>query len=270
LVGVVTMGSALVTLPTASAAPSTDAAAPIAHSQVVSEVPVGWTPQVKDGRVLSIAQVGTSMVVAGTFTRVSAASGGGLVDRQGVFAFNASSGAINASFAPAVNGAINAVFPGPTPGTVFIAGSFSVVNGVQANKVALLEVSTGATVGTFRAPGINGAVQDLVKLGNRLYVAGSFTSVANTVHKGLVTLNASTGALDPFMGVNVSVNHNWTEGSTGARAAVGVNALAVSPDGQRLAAIGNFKDVDGLVRDQAVLLDLSGATDRTRARCATP
>lgn len=260
VVGALTVGSAVVTVPLALAAPSTDAAVPVVHDRVVSEVPVSWTPQVKDGRVLSIAQVGGSMVVAGTFTQVSAANGSGQVGRQGVFAFSASNGAITAGFNPTVDGAINAVFPGPTADTVYIAGTFKTVNSVPANKVALLNVDTGAMVTTFTTPRINGAVQDVVKLGNRLFLGGAFTTVAGVAHQGLATVNASTGAVDPYMGVDVSVNHNWVEGSTGARGAVGVKALAIAPDGKRLVAIGNFKDVDGLVRDQVVLIDLGASS----------
>jgi WD40 repeat protein len=255
-----TVGSAVVSVPSGLAAPSTDAAIAVTHDRVVSEVPASWTPQVKDGRVLSIAQVGTSMVAAGTFTQVSAANGSGLVGRQGVFAFNATTGAITGAFNPTVDGAINVVFPGPSAGTVYVAGTFRTVNGVASDKVALLDVSTGAVVTSFKAPGINGAVQDLVKLGNRLYLGGAFTTVNGFEHKGLATLNATTGARDPFMGVDVSVNHNWTEGSTGARGAVGVKALAIAPSGQRLVAIGNFKQADGLIRDQAVMVELGAAT----------
>jgi hypothetical protein len=210
------------------------------HDRLVSDVPASRTPQVKDGRVVSIAQVGDSIVVGGTFTQVSAANGSGLVGRQGVFAFNAETGLITEAFNPTVDGSVNAVFPGPTPGTVYVAGAVRTINGVST-KVALLDVNTGATVTSFKAPAMNGSVEDIVKLGDRLFLGGNFTTVAGAAHQGLATLNASTGVRDPFMGVNVSVNHNWTEGSTGARGAVGVKALAVTPNGQRLVAIGNFK-----------------------------
>src|SRR3712207_9493094 len=33
---------------------------------------------------------------------------------------------------------------------------------------------------------------------------------SGVAHGGLATLNATTGALDAYMGVDVAVNHNWT------------------------------------------------------------
>lgn len=234
------------------------------HDRVVSEEPASWTPQIRNGKVRALAQTGNTLVAGGTFTEVSSWSGNGVAARTNIVAFNATTGAINTAFNPSITGQVEALAPGPTNDTVVIAGAFTQVNGV-AGKVFLLNVNTGQIVTTFKAPGMNGAPQDLVKAGNRLFVGGNFTSVGNTPHGGFATLNATTGALDPFMDITVTEHHNYTGATGEAIAPVGVRALDISPDGRWLVAIGNFKKVDGLDRDQIVMLDLAGETAEVRA-----
>lgn len=230
-----------------------------AHDRVVSPVPASWTPQVKDGKVRAITQVGNIMVVGGGFTRVSNSGGGGLVNRQNIVAFNATTGAIVSAFNPTISGQVATLAPGPTSNTVYIGGAFSSVNGV-AGKVFLLNVTNGQTVATFKAPNMNGAVNNVVRAGNRLFVAGNFTSVANTPRGGLATLDATTGVMDTFLTVSLKVNHNYTGQPGEAAGAVGARSMDISPDGRWLVVGGNFKKADGLDRDQVVMIDLAGAT----------
>lgn len=237
-------------------------AAPVTHGSIPTAVPSDRTPQVLDQRVIDLEQVGNRIVVAGSFTQVrdAAANGGAAFAQPSVFAFDATTGRIDRAFAPAVNGVVNAVLAGPN-GTVYLGGSFSTVNGTTARNLVQVSVATGARVGAFAPSGINGAVFDLASSGSRLFVAGTFTSVAGAPHGGLAAVAATTGAVDEYLGVDVTENHNWTQGSQGARGAVGVRDLAVSPDGSRLIAIGNFQRADGLLRDQvvSVLLQPGGA-----------
>ena len=78
------------------------------------------------------------------------------------------------------------------------------------------------------------------------------------------------------MNVQLTENHNWTEGSNGARGAVGARAISVHPSGSKLVVIGNFRKADGEVRRQAALINLTGGaatvapdwrTDRYQDRC---
>ena len=95
------------------------------HDRVVSTIPVNWTPQIRDGHVIDTAQVGDTMIVGGSFTRVSPSSGTPELNRTSVVAFSAVNGAINTSFAPSVGGGqVRTVEPGPTPDTVYLGGSF--------------------------------------------------------------------------------------------------------------------------------------------------
>src|SRR4051812_19321054 len=79
-------------------------------SAIVSETPKGGTPHIMDGAVLAITQVGNKVVVGGTFSSVSPA--GSFADtsddlvRHGLFAFNATTGTIDKSFDPDVDGEV--------------------------------------------------------------------------------------------------------------------------------------------------------------------
>ena len=222
-------------------------------STLPNAVPSASTPAVDNGRVFGIAQVGNTMVIGGSFTSVGGQT------RNRVAAFNTSTGALSATFAPSVNGDVNAVLPGPNDHTVYIGGNFTQVGSRAAQFVSLLDLNNGSVLSSFVTPAFNyGFVNDMVKRGNRLYVAGTFTAVGGRQHSGLVSLNATTGALDPFVNVQLTGHHNDT--GSGAQGWIGPWDLDVTPDGNTMVATGNFKYADELLRDQIVMVDLSGGT----------
>jgi hypothetical protein len=227
-------------------------------NQLPNAVPSAITPAVNDGRVFAIAENGTNMIIGGSFTQVAGHS------HQHVAVFDKTTGALSASFAPTVNGNVNAVLPGPTTSTVYIGGAFTQVNGVAEQFVALINTSNGSLVTTFHAPAFNyGFVNDLVLRSGRLYVAGTFTTVGGKAHGGLASLNPSTGALDPFVNVQFTGHHN--DSGSGAQGWVGPWAIDVTANGATMVVIGNFKRADGLLRDQVALLDLSGSSAQVAA-----
>lgn len=238
-----------------SAVPAAEGAT---HDRVVSAVPAAQTPAPDNGEVLDFAQVGSTMLAAGTFTSVTPGNGGGSVAQAYVFAFNPSTGAVSSTFRPAVNGQVKTLEPGPTAGTVYIGGQFTTVNGASHSHIALLNVSTGQPVAGFRAGATNGVVSDLELTGGKLIAGGAFGTAGGVAHRGLASFNPTTGAVTTFMNNQLAERHN--NSGTGAQAAVQVRAMDVTPDGSRLAIIGNFRKVDGLDRVQAAMIDLTGAT----------
>lgn len=222
------------------------------HTSIPSAVP-GQTPNVSDGKVNAIARVGDVVVLGGTFTAATPASGGASVPRSKALAFNASTGQISASFAPDIDGEVLDLEPGPTPGTVYAVGRFSKVNGATYNKAVLLDVATGAPVSSFRAVGVNGVINSAVLKDNRLFIGGYFTKVNGETHAGIASLDARSGAVDPYVSNQVAERHNT---GAGAQGGIGVQELDIAPSGDRLVAIGNFRFVDGLDRDQVVMLTL--------------
>ena len=245
LIAALTVTSALV-LP---ALPATAVQSP--HTLIVNDASSALTPEIKDGRVLTIAKVGSKVILGGTFTMVSDRGSGTVLSRPNILAFDAVSGAVDTAFAPSINGVVNTLLPGPN-NTVYAGGTFTSVNGATQRNLTYLNAATGAVVTGFKAAALNGAVNDLALSGGRLFVGGTFNTAGGVGHGGLVTLAPSNGALDPYMTIDVAVNHNYPNGN--ARASVGVSKLDITPDGGRLVAIGNFKLVEGQSRDQAVII----------------
>ena len=224
------------------------------HDRVVSAVP-GNTPAVNDGEVDNMVQVGDVMVVGGTFTSVTPVGSTTAVTRNKVFAFNVSTGALVTAFAPTVNGQVNEVIAGPTAGTVYLGGAFTTVNGKTQSHVTLLNVSDGSIASTWtKLSGSNGVVNAMVLRNNHLFIGGYFSTVGGVAHAGLASLDPSTGKVDTYITQQVSVHHN--NSGKGAQGPVGVRDLDVNAAGDRLVAIGNFKKVDALTRDQVVMLSL--------------
>lgn len=242
--------------PAASASP--------AQPAVVNAVPATTTPNIADGAVLAIAQVGNRVVLGGNFTSASPPDPRPPTTTEThpyLLAFDPATGTIDPAFMPGLDGAVNALQPGPTADTVYVAGDFRTVNGIAARGVTLLKLTDGSTVGGFASPVLDiGTVNDIAVRAGRLFLAGTFTKVNGAARAGLATLNATTGTLDAYLTVQVAGHHNWATGSTGAFAPVGVSKIDISPDGTRLVAIGNFKNANGLLRDQIAMIDLGLST----------
>lgn len=215
-----------------------------------SVVPTAKTPAVDDGDVRSIAKVGGTMVIGGNFTSVEGQA------RSRIAAFDATSGAL-ASFAPNVNGEVSALAPGPTANTVYVGGSFTEINGTAIRgRLALLNLNNGQVDSSFTAAALNfGAVRDFVRVGDRIITVGTFTKVGGTTHGGIAALNATTGAAQhSYMGVDLTGHHNDT--GSGAQGPVGPWNIDVTPQGDRVAIVGNFKYADGALHDQVAQIDL--------------
>lgn len=238
------------------AAPPGAAAGPD-HTVMPSEVPAASTPGFSSGRVNAITSVGDVMVVGGTFDDVSP-PGGATRSSTGIAAYDADSGQLVSGFNPSLNGNVEEVHPGPDPGTVYVAGSFTQVNGAGQSHVTLLDIATGEVVDGFRPAATNGRINTLAAAQGRLLIGGTFTTAGGQTHRGLAALDPRTGGLDPMMGVDVTGHHNDT--GTGAQGAVGVRDMEATSDGSRLAVIGNFKQADGLPRDQAMVVDLTNTS----------
>ena len=240
----------------AAAGPATVNAA---ADRMPGDVPSRKTPWVLDGEVTKIVQVGNVMIAGGLFTQVSDPMNGTPYTRQNLFAFDATTGLVSQTFNPTVDGQVQQLLPGPTAGTVYVAGDFTKINGKGPNHLQLLDVATGLAVPSFKAPTTDGGIETMDLLpGNRLFIGGYFTKIGTATHGQLASLNATTGALDPFLDLTVAGHHNNT--GSGAQASVGPRESGVTPAGDRLVVVGNFRTVGGLARDQIVMIDLTGPT----------
>src|SRR4029453_18035938 len=105
---------------------SSPATADMAQPAGVSANPVDYTPHVLDGTVWALAVVGDTVVVGGSFTKVTDSSRKQTYARKNVFAFGLHYGQIR-TFAPQVDGAIYSLTAGPDY-TVYLGGAFKTVN----------------------------------------------------------------------------------------------------------------------------------------------
>jgi Malectin domain len=233
--------------PTAGAEPTFD--------HIVSAAPAGFTPNVNEGRVEAMAQVGKRIIAVGNFATVTAAAsaGGETYDRRGIFAFNAKTGVIDTAFTPDVGGARVADIVAAGDGTVYLGGDFASVNGAaNTGKVARIDAKTGAVVARFRAPAIKGPVSGLRLANDRLYIGGGFTAVAGKPRTLLAALSPTTGA--DTGSVDFSFAGPWHGGS------IGIKRFDISDNGKLLVAVGNFRTVDGQPRAQIMKANLGGRT----------
>lgn len=244
----------------AALSPQAAAQRAVAQNQVVSAVPSTSTPNIDGGAVLALAAVGSWIVAGGSFASATSPGSSTASPATGVVAFDRNTGMLDTAFRPKLNGDVRAVAPGPTANTVYLGGDFTEVNGRKCSYLALVSLTTGATVSGFRTPSINGAVYGLQMRYGQLLLAGSFTDVAGRTRDGLASLNPRTGALTSYLTVGLTGHHNY-DGS-GARGPVGARAIAIGPGGASAVVVGNFKRANGVVHDQIVMLRLSSSSAR--------
>lgn len=237
------------------------------YDTVVSAVPRNNTPHVLDGIVFSIAEIGDMIVLGGSFTQVQAASGGPVLTRNRLVAFNKNTGAISNTFAPSLNSTVRTVTPGANGTSVYVGGQFGSLNGQSVPKVLLLNLSNGQRISQFNPGQIDAVVHDMKLVGNRLFFGGEFTSVAGQARLGLAEVSPTTGQLSAATNVAFTGTH-WG-GSTF------VHKFDVDPAGKKLVATGNFRFINDQDRVQVGMLDISGGettvsdwqTDRWKPNC---
>ncbi|MFN8234358.1 MAG: fibronectin type III domain-containing protein, partial [Actinomycetota bacterium] len=225
------------------------AAVQIAHPAVVSDDPVNWTPNVLDGRVLAIAQIGSKVVVGGTFTQVQRAGTTQTVQRSRLFAFDMNTGAIDPNFVPQLSGTVEAVVPAPDGLSVYVGGSFGSTNGnTSYRRLVRLNLSNGQLVTAFR-PNPAASVRALVLRGPWLYASGTFQRMGPLTRPGVARVDPTTGTVDAAFDLPFAGPQNG--------GGLNVRKIDVTPDGSRLIAIGNFTTVAGQPRTQIAMIDLT-------------
>ncbi len=238
------------------------------QATVVSADAARWTPHVLDGYVSGFAETEGLVVAVGNFSSVRTAVDETPIARTNIFAFKNNTGEIT-PLNVAVNGEIMDVLAVGDGQNVWIAGSFSLVNGTRARSIAKINVFTGALDATFTAPAFDGRINQLLLRGDRLYVTGRFLTVGTTPTTYFSALNPSTGAV--FADVRMDINTPRTTQTDAS-----IQRADITPDGRRLVAIGNFTVVNGQTRAMIFTADLTTSpptltnwsTDRFTADCS--
>jgi hypothetical protein len=263
-VAVVTAASGLSLVPATPAAAA--GAISTAHDKIVSADPVDWTPNIQDGQVNAIVQVGNEIIVGGQFLQAKNI-GGNLLDVSNILAFDATTGTINTGFMPTFDGEILTL--GTDGSSVYVGGAFTTVNGQTGFKrLVKLNPGNGQIVTTFKAKiGSGAAVHDMSFANGKLYIGGAFSAIQGQTREKLAALDPVDGNLDPSLAVAFTGRHN---GGTGR-----IRKFDITPDGTKLIAVGNFTLVDGQDRDQAAMVNLSTntlanwETNRFKSACSS-
>ena len=153
-----------------AALPPTAEASDTPHPDLVGTTAATFTPNlVSTGFrpiAYSINQAGSSMIVGGRFNRVENAARTVQYNRQNVFAFDATTGAVSPSFDPNVDGQVWSVLGNGDD--VYIAGEFTNVDGVARPSVAKLSLSTGLLDTDFNPKVAGGAAALTIVAGREL------------------------------------------------------------------------------------------------------
>lgn len=233
----------------ALAVTASPASAAVPHTDPVSTNAADYTPQVVATTAVSRPHVDaitsdpTTTYAGGLFDQIT--RGATSYDRSNLVAFDPTSGVVDTGFNPSLDGMVRAVENAPDGG-VYVGGDFKNVNGVS--RPALVKLTPAGAINTaFKPPFRGGLVYDIQLVNGHLIVAGS-------AGKKLMSLNPTTGADDGLINSSITGRVCLATGEC-SWGTTSVYDFAVS--GNRLAAVGNFTQVDGALRSKFFMLDLS-------------
>ncbi len=245
LTGLVATGSPAQAADTGNAAPQ--------PGRIVSDEPGSLAPNILDGTVNSVAKVGNTIVVGGTFSQAQNYNTSATVTRNRVLSFNAATGQLNTGFAPNPDNTVFKVLPAADGQSVYVAGRFNNAAGrATPGRIIKLNATTGAVDPNFTAPSITGDIRDLELVGNHLFIAGKFTHINGVAQRALGTVYADTGRRDPYFNAVLAGTHNTRPG-----ALTNVLQISIDQQNQHLMAVGNFTTVDGQNRHQIAKFDVA-------------
>jgi hypothetical protein len=221
------------------------AQASLSQPAVVSENPSDTTPHIVLSNtsfdVRAFAQVGRTVYAGGLFNEVQDWARTTTYARQSFVAFDSETGVIS-PLNLAFNGTVGAIEATADGTALFIGGAFSTVNGITRRGILKYDLVNNRIDPTFAPTGMR-TVHDIKLLANgSVIAAGNFT-------KKLMALNPTTGADTGAINITVTGVVNPADETR-------VRHIAVSPDGTRLVATGNFATVNGQTRRRAFMLNL--------------
>ncbi|MFN8024221.1 MAG: PKD domain-containing protein [Acidimicrobiales bacterium] len=186
-----------------------------------------------DGVVWSQTVVGNTVYVGGSFANArpaGAAPGTNLTPRSNFLAYNLTTGELITTFAPSFNAQVRTVVASADGTRLYVGGDFTSVNGVSRSRIAAFDIATGNLVPFFPSVAYNVHAIVVHPSGSPVYVGGNFNAVGSVQRGQLAAFNAANGAL-----------LDWAPQATGGL----VKAMAISPDGSKIAVGGQFTTLNG-------------------------
>ena len=228
---------------------STQAAqASLLQPEIVSANPADTTPHVVlDGvsqSVYAFAQVGRTVYAGGRFNQVQDPAKTTTYTRQNFVAFDSETGVVS-PLELSFDGLVGAIEANADGTALYISGAFAKVNGITRRGIVKYDLVNNRIDPTFLPTAANRTVSDLELANGAVIAAGNFA-------KRLV-------ALDPITGADTGAIDLTVAGSIDPTDETRIRHIAVSPNGTRLVATGNFATVNGQGRKRAFMVNL-GAT----------
>lgn len=223
------------------------------HNRLVPDRPRTDTPRISDGEIWDIEVVPAlnRVFIAGNFTSIQNNTGTNTTTYQqaGLASYNLNTGLVDTQFRPSFNGGVAAVEATPDGTKLFVGGSFNTVNGVAKQKVASLNLTTGAPLSTFGfTNSTNNQVQSLAATNSTLYVGGRYSRINGVLRTGVAAVNAASGVVDQSFDNNLS-------GGIGVNGQLGVPQLKLTHDGTKLLVVHTGRQIDGQDRLGMGLID---------------
>ncbi|MGZ6743523.1 MAG: PKD domain-containing protein [Nocardioides sp.] len=212
------------------------------HTRLVPDKPRTNMPVISNGEIFDIEVVPSinRVFIAGSFTSLAnSVAPTTTINQAGLASYNYQTGLIDTSFRPTFNGGVAAVEASPDGTKLFVGGDFNTVNGVAEQKVASLNLTTGAPLSTFSfGNSTNNQVTALAASNDTVYVGGRFTRVNGVVKSGLAAVNAASGAVDTGFSNDIT-------GGIGVNGALGVSQLKLTHDGTKLLVVHTGRQIAG-------------------------
>ncbi len=233
----------------AVAAPTAGAAElDVPHTTLVPEVPRIDFPQILDGDVYAVEQIGNWIVSGGDFTQIEL-SDGTIVDQPYLVAFDIDTGELVTSFAPVLDGQVFAIAEG-NPGEIYLGGAFNRVNDKARRKLVKLH-SDGNVVSGWVAHA-SSAVHDIdITDTGRLFVGGSFKKLDGADVEVVGEVDPTNGQVIADFSFDFEGEGGWFSGGQSTRH---VEAL---PGGNELLVVHSAESIDGNLRKAAAIFDIS-------------
>ena len=192
-------------------------------------VTTSWNPNANSS-VRAFAETPTHLVIGGQFTTIGGQA------RNRIARLNFTTGAADASWNPNANSVVSALAIDAGANLVYAGGQFTLMGGLTRNRIAAVDLTTGATTG-FDA-NANNQVLALAVGSGVVYAGGQFSSIGGASRSRLAALN--TGG--------VATGWNPNAGNL-------VQALALS--GSTLYAGGDFLTMGGQGRSRIAAVDVA-------------
>jgi hypothetical protein len=224
------------------------AQASLLHPAVVSDNPADTTPHIVltdtgNPSVYAYAQVGRTMYAGGVFQHVQDPARTTTYSRQNFVAFDSETGVVS-PLDLSFDGMVTAIEATADGTALYIAGAFAKVNGITRRGLLKYDLVNNRVDPTFAPTGMR-TVSDIELANGAVIAAGNFA-------KKLMALDPTTGADTGSIDIAVAGVVDPTQETR-------VKYIAVSPNGTRLVATGNFATVNGQSRKRAFMLNLGSA-----------